>query len=371
MKKKIFSLVVALMAIALGAQAASKNGHEYVDLGLPSGILWATMNIGASTPEEAGDRFAWGETVAKSEFTDENYNPIYNERDWFALQISDDAAHANWGGSWRMPTKEEFKELIDNCTRATNGAGVTFTSKINGKSIFFPNNYIIQGYDTKDYSICAIWTSTNIQSIYVWSYLSYYDDLLYSHDGITNGLIESDKHDGFGVRAIYDSRTHEHVFSESDKYYDENYHYNACVSTTGVCDGSKKNVEAHTFNSQNVCTVCQYEKGTKHIHSYATNWSKDEGYHWHACTSTVGTCNAPKANYAAHTFGADNTCTVCGYSKGATTKTISNIPSGWKVNGQTPTSGSVSVKVGDAVTVTPANIPSGKKIKSIKAVKKQ
>lgn len=356
MKKKIFSLVVALMTIALGAQAASKNGHEYVDLGLPSGILWATMNIGASTPEEAGDGFAWGETVAKSEFTYENYNPIYNERYWFELQISDDAAHANWGGSWRMPTKEEFEELIDNCTRATNGAGVTFTSKINGKSIFFPYNYKIDDYPT-----CAMWTSTNTQNKYVWSYITFHD----------YNLIYSDRHDGFGVRAIYDSRTHEHVFSTNDVYYDENYHYNACVATTGVCDGSKKNVEAHTFNSKNECTVCHYEKGTKHIHSYATNWSKDEGYHWHVCTSTVGTCKAPKANYAAHTFGADNTCTVCGYSKGATTKTISNIPSGWKVNGQTPTSGSVSVKVGDAVTVTPANIPSGKKIKSIKAVKKQ
>ena len=100
------------------------DGHEYVDLGLTSGTLWATMNVGADSPEEYGDYFAWGETTSQSNNAD------------------DDAARANWGGDWRMPTKAEFEELINNTenewTKQNNVAGYKFTSKTNGNSIFLP-----------------------------------------------------------------------------------------------------------------------------------------------------------------------------------------------------------------------------------------
>lgn len=117
------------------------NGHEYVDLGLPSGLLWATCNVGANAPEEYGGYYAWGDIKTKSNYTSSNYS-TYN------VQITDisgnaqyDAATANWGGSWRMPTKDEMNELRSNCTwtwttqNEVNGYNVEGP---NGNSIFLP-----------------------------------------------------------------------------------------------------------------------------------------------------------------------------------------------------------------------------------------
>ena len=134
------------------------NGHEYVDLGLPSGLKWATMNIGAKDPEDPGDFFAWGETVAKPVDSWETWLNSYNTWDdtykWGTkenltkynsidgleqLLPENDAAVSHWGGSWRMPTKEEIKELGKYCTLKTievNGKyGVRFTGP-NGNQIF-------------------------------------------------------------------------------------------------------------------------------------------------------------------------------------------------------------------------------------------
>lgn len=139
-----------------------ENGYEWVDLGLPSGLKWATCNIGATTPEGYGDYFAWGETSPKSNYTWETYNfrisgysydnvkvNKYNTYSGYGmvdnkttLDLSDDAARANWGGKWRMPTKAERDELRNNCTwtwTTQNGVkGYKVTSKNNGNSIFLP-----------------------------------------------------------------------------------------------------------------------------------------------------------------------------------------------------------------------------------------
>ena len=127
------------------------NGYEYVDLGLPSGLKWATCNVGATSPEEYGLYFAWGETtgytaeqVTSGEklFDNENYTASWISSDLISDQ---DAAHVNLGGNWRMPTKDEYQELIDNCNvewttnyNQTGVAGQVFTSKVNGNSVFFP-----------------------------------------------------------------------------------------------------------------------------------------------------------------------------------------------------------------------------------------
>ena len=140
-------------------QSGGGGDHEYVDLGLPSGLLWATCNVGADSPEDYGDYFAWGETETKDYYhwstykwcngsynnftkycTDSYYGTVDNKT---VLDPEDDAAHANWGGGWRMPTKEEWQELYDNttCTWTTeNGvAGRKFTSKADSsKYIFLP-----------------------------------------------------------------------------------------------------------------------------------------------------------------------------------------------------------------------------------------
>ncbi len=115
-------------------------GHEYVDLGLS--VKWATCNVGASSPKECGDYFAWGETKPKKEYTEENSVTYGDAIIGSTGNAQYDAARANWGGRWRLPTKEEIQELLDNCTHkwtTRNGVkGLLFTSKKNGKSIFFP-----------------------------------------------------------------------------------------------------------------------------------------------------------------------------------------------------------------------------------------
>ena len=132
------------------------NGHEYVDMGLPSGLKWATCNIGASSPEEYGDYFAWGETKPKDSYDFDSYdfaNPnsrkkeyylmnSYNEDDDFKELIpEDDAAITNWKGPWRIPSIEEFQELIDECELTWgiyNGTSGVKVKGPNGSSIFLP-----------------------------------------------------------------------------------------------------------------------------------------------------------------------------------------------------------------------------------------
>lgn len=117
------------------------NGHDYVDLGLPSGLKWATCNVGAKSPEDYGDYFAWGEITSKEEYNYSNSSTYGVEMNDISGNETYDAATANWGGTWRMPTCIEIKELIDNCTwtgTIQNGVnGGTFTGP-NGKQIFLP-----------------------------------------------------------------------------------------------------------------------------------------------------------------------------------------------------------------------------------------
>lgn len=131
------------------------NGHEYVDLGLPSGLKWATCNVGAIKPEEYGDYFAWGETTPKQSYVRSNYKwykegffggtyilTKYKDERESLLEYTDDAARVNWGGKWRMPTRAEYDELRNHCTwewTTLNGEkGYKVISKKNGNSIFLP-----------------------------------------------------------------------------------------------------------------------------------------------------------------------------------------------------------------------------------------
>ena len=115
------------------------NGHGYVDLGLS--VKWATCNVGASKPEEYGDYYAWGETETKFYYDKDNCETWGKEIDNIG-GTARDVAHVKWGGTWRMPTKVEIEELINNCdyewTEQNGVEGGRFTSKKNGKSIFLP-----------------------------------------------------------------------------------------------------------------------------------------------------------------------------------------------------------------------------------------
>ena len=140
--------------------ADDSDVHEYVDLGLPSGTLWATCNVGASKPEEYGDYFAWGETTTKGTYnwstykyckgssstmtkycTKSSYGTVDNKTE---LEPSDDAATANWGSNWQTPSRNQCDELVNSSyttqtwTTMNGVKGWKITSKSNGNSIFLP-----------------------------------------------------------------------------------------------------------------------------------------------------------------------------------------------------------------------------------------
>lgn len=138
------------------------DGHEAVDLGLPSGLKWATCNVGASSPEEYGGYYAWGETEEKRNYHFDTYKWCYASKKYYheycmtkyctdsfygtvdnktVLDTSDDVAHVKWGGSWRIPTRDEIDELINYCTweRTTyNNVNGMIVSAPNGNCFFLP-----------------------------------------------------------------------------------------------------------------------------------------------------------------------------------------------------------------------------------------
>lgn len=204
------------------------NGYEYVDLGLPSGTLWATCNVGADAPEEYGDYFAWGETepyyvkgysehdylwesrfwkkgkingycwysytwcnngewtgLTKYTYPDNQGSGIWYSGSTFigdnktVLEPADDAATANWGIGWRMPTQDEMIELYNNCTwnwTTLNGVNGYYVVGLNGKSIFLPaagyRSY--QQFNSAEYGSNYYWTSSLCDSNSEYAYTLYF-----------------------------------------------------------------------------------------------------------------------------------------------------------------------------------------------------
>ena len=150
------------------------NGHRFVDLGLPSGLLWAETNIGAENPEDAGNYYAWGETSTKSSYVKENSEKWV--KDSSGLTPEQDAATVNWGSGVRMPTSDEFSELVnsENCvwlwTTRNGHNGYLVTSKTNGAEIFLPaaggsyRDGEFYGYESSG----RYWSSTPKNSIYAY-----------------------------------------------------------------------------------------------------------------------------------------------------------------------------------------------------------
>lgn len=127
------------MAVPMFVGCEKENDHEWVDLGLS--VKWATCNVGASSPEEYGDYYAWGETTTKSSYYESNSKTYGHDMGSIASNPSYDAARANRGGNWRMPTEEEMLELINRCTwtwATKNGHYGYEVTGPNKKSIFLP-----------------------------------------------------------------------------------------------------------------------------------------------------------------------------------------------------------------------------------------
>lgn len=156
--------ITSLISMVYTASSSyNSNGRQYVDLGLPSGTLWATCNVGASSPEDPGALYAWGEIETKDVYSWETYKwcngteckvnnktlTKYCDRGGYglldgkiSLEPEDDVAHVNWGGDWHIPTKAEFQELIENCTakwtKISNDLHVYIFTGPNGKTITLP-----------------------------------------------------------------------------------------------------------------------------------------------------------------------------------------------------------------------------------------
>ena len=136
------------------------NNYEYVDLGLPSGLKWAACNVGASSPEEYGGYYAWGETEEKESYYEEDYlyynYGIYTDIGSDISGTQYDVAHVKWGGDWRMPTMVEQEELRNNCFwewTTVNGVNGYNVIGPNGNSIFLPAAGC--RYGTYVYNICS------------------------------------------------------------------------------------------------------------------------------------------------------------------------------------------------------------------------
>lgn len=184
--------------VTKGIAKGSENGHDYIDLGLS--VKWATMNIGASYPETAGTYFAWGETSSKAnnQYTWSSYkwgNPEkstltkYNSDSFngkvdykTTLELADDAARANWGGTWRTPTKAEWDELLTKCnwewTTEYGTAGYEISSP-DGNKIFLPavgylSNGSRHGYGSDGYYWTSTLDSNSTLAYCLWFYSNFY-----------------------------------------------------------------------------------------------------------------------------------------------------------------------------------------------------
>ena len=154
---------------------------SYIDLGLPSGTLWASWNVGAASPEGYGDYFAWGETQPKDIYSLSNYqyssgshgklskycnDARYGDNgftdDLIVLLPEDDAAVANWGDDWRMPTREEWNELLNHTTHTLttqNGVNGRLFTASNGASLFLPAAGYYWGNTFCDEGSCEYWSN--------------------------------------------------------------------------------------------------------------------------------------------------------------------------------------------------------------------
>ena len=282
MRTKLLSLCIALLVgVSVWADDVwnynvydncSRNGYkggyvpapadvQAVDLGLPSGIKWASCNIGAEKPEYSGNYYAWGEVLPKENYSLATYkyaNGDYNKLTKYCnnasygdngftdnkttLEPEDDAAHVNWGGSWRMPTYAEWTELRKQCTwtwTTKNGInGYQVTSKTNSNSIFLPAAGYRYGTSLGDVGYYVHYWSSSLdkyRSSRAWS-------LIFNSDGASGSNYDRD--DGRSVRPVCPSTSTQS--SAEDNFTTFTLYADGCESANmiGCFSGQKINVSA-------------------------------------------------------------------------------------------------------------------------------
>ncbi len=172
-----------------------------VDLGLPSGLKWATYNVGASKPEDYGNYYAWGETATKGEYTEQNSVTYGQEISDFSGNAQYDAARANWGDPWRMPTEAEIVELLNDCawTRTTqNGVNGYKVTGPNGNSIFLPATGYCYGSSRNSVGeVGFYWSSESYESDTINAYF-------FGFDSENHGFGLNSRYYGLTVRPVSD-----------------------------------------------------------------------------------------------------------------------------------------------------------------------
>ena len=198
--------------------SGSIDGHNYIDLALPSGTLWADVNIGADKPEDYGSYFAWGETTTKKTYswntykyyggsvlirkycTSSDYGKIDNLTE---LEPGDDAAYVTWGEAWCMPSKKQFEELMDQdyteqeWTQLNGVYGCKVTSRTNGKSIFLPAAGLME--EAQRYNAASggyYWTRTLHEDKSGAAYYRYF------YQGTANATMNNGRYGGKSVRPV-------------------------------------------------------------------------------------------------------------------------------------------------------------------------
>lgn len=220
--------ITSLVGIVNENKAVLKsNGHQYVDLGLPSGTLWATCNVGASSPEETGGYYAWGEIEEKDSYSWDTYKwcdgtapkvtnmslTKYCDRGGYgpmdgkiSLELEDDVAHVKWGGDWHIPTEAEILELINNCesewTTVNDVGGMIFRGA-NGNSIFIP----VAG-SKRNESLSTgegeYWSTTLGNHSTTIPYFNFYKNSIELYEG---ELYNTQRYRGFTVRPVLSEYT--------------------------------------------------------------------------------------------------------------------------------------------------------------------
>ena len=151
-----------------GPTEGKLNGHEWVDLGLPSGVRWSTCNIDATAPGQPGKLYAWGETATKTNFVDANSKTNNKQMEDISGDPTYDVATVKWGKGWRLPTEKEFYELLCYCNYEYEPNGniywQKFTSRINNKVLYLPATGFKESSDKLRYPKTngSYWTSSPV-----------------------------------------------------------------------------------------------------------------------------------------------------------------------------------------------------------------
>lgn len=305
MKAKVLSLCIALLVgVSVWADDVwnynvyddcSKNGYkggcvpapadvQAVDLGLPSGIKWASCNVGAEKPEDYGNYYAWGEVLPKEDYSWATYkyandangdyknkltkycNNASHGNDGFTdnktiLDPEDDAAHVNWGGNWRMPTVAEWQELLDYCTwtwTTQNGInGYRVESKTNGNSIFLPAAGYRYATDLRDVgSNGYCWSSSLLEAN---PYHALY--LYFSSDDVYRYFCP--RYRGLPVRPVCPSTSTQ--FSAEDNFTMLTLYANGCERDNGIVNFNE--IKCYSGQQINVSAI------PKNEHRHFVRWS--------------------------------------------------------------------------------------------------